>query len=191
MKVSGIPSALAAVLVILSVLIGCATVRDRDALGPERNWEYRVREQPRIGSPNLETGELRFRDRGIPIVFSELVLFNERYTYRYRTEYDPFQGYRKDPEFDPPEITEAGPELSRRERNRGWYLSELDERRPGTPGGWIWVRRENLSAYLDPREMREFAEYYRLEELSGRHATAEDRRSNVQFRFSVQQSLSR
>ncbi len=192
MKVFGMLSALLTMLVLLPGLSGCATVRDHDRLGPELDWEYRVREQPRIGSPNLETGELWYRNRAIPTVFSEVVLFGERYTYRYRTEYDPFQGYRKDPEFEPPEITEDGPELTRRERNRGWYLSELEERRPGTPSGWVWVRRENLGAYIDPREMREFAEYYGLHELSRRPpATDDDRRSNVQFRFSVHQSLAR
>ncbi len=176
---------------LLVFATGCASVRTRDAMGPEGDWEYVIRVQPRVGSADLETGELRFRGRAIPTFFSELVVFGQRYQYRYRTERDPFQGYRADEEFELPEIIEAGPELTRRERNRGWYLAELEERRPGTPSGWVWVRRENLSAYLDPRELREFAGYYGLAAIADRRGVTRDRRSDVQFRFSVHQSLSR
>ncbi len=175
----------------LVFLAGCATVRTRDTLGPERDWEYRIRVQPRVGAQDLETGELRYRGRTVPAVFSEVVLFGQRYEYRYRTEQDTFQGYRLDEDFEPAEITERGPELTRRDRSRGWYLAEYDERRPGTPSGWIWVRRENLNAYLDPRQIREFAAHYGLAELAGRTMAERDRRSNVQFTFSLHQSVGR
>lgn len=187
-------SATSIVAVVLILLTGCATVRSRDPMGPEGDWEYVLRVQPRVGAVDLETGELRFRRRAIPTFFSELVVFGQRYEYHYRTERDPLQGYRLDATFEPPQISEAGPELTRRERNRGWYLAELEERRPGTPSGWIWVRRENLAAYLDPREIREVAAYYGLAEMAGRPgrvgaAPAPDRRSSVQFTVSIRQTL--
>ncbi len=191
MRTVRLPTLLVLAATGLVVLAGCATVRTRDTLGPERDWEYLIRVQPRVGAEDLETGELRYRGRAVPTVFSELILFGQRYEYRYRTERDTFQGYHRDEEFEPAEITESGPELTRRDRNRGWYLAEFDERRPGTPSGWIWVRRENLSAYLDPREIREFADYYGLVELAGRTRAERDRRSNVQFTFSVHQSVGR
>ncbi len=170
-------------LLVLAVLgpvtltaAGCTTVRSRDELDPEARWTYTIRELP--GRGEQLRGELSFRGRRVPLYFSEIVVGGRRYTAALRTTGDGFQGYREDDAFSPAEIAAVGAELGQAEQTRGWYLSELTERRPGTPEDWIWVRRENLAAYLNPRRLHAFASHYQLADMH------EAREPRVQFMFS-------
>lgn len=176
------PRAVRALLVLAGMGVlalsaaGCTTVRSRDELDPEARWTYAIRELP--GRGEQLRGELSFRGRRVPLYFSEIVVGGRRYTAALRTTGDGFQGYREDKAFSPPEITTVAPQLSQSEQTRGWYLSELTERRAGTPQDWIWVRRENLAAHLDPRRLHAFASHHQLAEMH------EAREPRVQFMFS-------
>lgn len=168
--------AVLALVVFAFTTTGCTTVQSRDEFGPDARWTYTIRELP--GRGEQLRGELSFRGRRLPLYFSEVVVGNRRYTAALHTTGDPFQGYREDDDFSLPEITTGAPELSRPERSRGWYRSELTQRRTGTPEDWIWVRRENLEAYLNPGRLHAFASHYRLAEMH------EAREPRVQFMFS-------
>lgn len=166
---------LAAAVLTLTVA-ACTTVQSREELVPDNRWSYTIRELP--GRAERLRGELSFRGRRIPLYFSEIVIADRRYTAALRTTGDGFEGYREDDDSSPPEFVPTAPALSAAERRRGWYHAELEQRRPGTPHDWVWVRRENLTAYLKPDRMQAFARHYQLAEMH------EAREPRVQFMFS-------
>ena len=55
--------------------------------------------------------------------------------------------------------------ISKEEFKRGWYLAGLNQRRTETPGDWIWVKRENIEAYLDPRKMYSLISKYKISRI--------------------------
>ena len=175
MRAIPLGAALAAALFTL-IVTACTTVQSREELMPDSRWSYTIRELP--GRAERLRGELSFRGRRTALYFSEIVIADRRYTVSLRTTGDGFEGYREDDDFSPPEIIAAGPALSAAERSRGWYHAELEQRRRGTPHDWVWVRRENLAAYLNPGRMHAFARHYQLAEMH------EAREPRFQFMFS-------
>ncbi|TVQ96225.1 MAG: hypothetical protein EA403_17010 [Spirochaetaceae bacterium] len=175
-------------LLVLGLLsaTGCASVQTREDLQPDDRWVYTVRELPG-GSERLR-GELRFRNSRLPDYFSEVVIGERRFAMSLRAASGPYEGYREDQGFSfertigelktlRPQTGEPGA-LPASARRRGWYLGGLHERRPDTPDDWIWVRRENLEAWVNPRRVEAFATSY---QLGAMNAPTQPR---VQFMFS-------
>ena len=151
-------------ITIVTVLLslGCATVRERERLPERPDWEYVVRVSTR--DDQVRHGELRFKGEAVEPVFSSVVIEDEKFTYVLRTADEPFRGYRREAEFTLP-VGPADVDFELHDRSRGWYLAELGNRRAGTPEGWVWVRRENVEAYVDPTRLREFASHHRLNQI--------------------------
>ncbi len=172
-----------AVCIVCALIAACATTT---RLEPEEQWEYTVTESQRIGRPALKTGALRFRERQISSYFSTVIIGSRRFEYVIRSDDEPFSGYRLDEEWngDPPEP--VGESVGRTVRNRGWYFADYDELRPETPGGWIWVRRENLEAWVDPTAIETFAETH---QLAAMHRPPPPPRSRVRVSVSVRQTF--
>ncbi|TVQ37647.1 MAG: hypothetical protein EA384_11230 [Spirochaetaceae bacterium] len=167
----------AAVVAGLLILLGaCTTVQSREELAPDERWSYTVRELP--GRDGRLRGELSFRGRRTPLYFSEVVVGSRRFTAALRTTAEGFEGYREDRTFEPPEPGVSGSSVSTGERSRGWYIAGLDQRRPATPAEWVWVRRENLEAWVNPLRIQAFAAHFKLAEMH------EAREPRVQFMFS-------
>ena len=177
--------ALVTLVIPLVSLAGCTTVRTRERPDPREDWVYTVRSGARRASEDLLYGELRYRGSVLPSYFSSVVIGTSRFNYSIRTPVEPFRGYRRDLDFELPadaaeytdaaeyaDAAEPGPEndtvdlFTRRDRNRGWYFGALHQRRRETPSWWIWVRRENLEAFLDPNRIEEFVRRYHLEPIS-------------------------
>lgn len=148
---------------------GCASVRTREDLQPDERWVYTVRELP--GRGERVRGELQFRSSRLPHYFSEVVIGERRFTMALRAADGDMEGYREDLHFSRiaearalghEQSASAAEPLSDSARRRGWYLGGLHERRPDTPDDWIWVRRENLEAWVNPRRVEAFATSYQL-----------------------------
>ncbi len=54
----------------------------------------------------------------------------------------------------------------------------MDQKRQDTPADWIWVKRENLEAFVDPDRLYNFINKYEL------IPKVEEREPPVRFRFS-------
>ena len=170
MKRLVVESVFAILLAGTLLITGCATVQRREGVPPDERWVYTVRELP--GRGERLRGELRFRNYRLPDYFSEVVIGERRFTMALRAATGPYEGYREDTAFtldraigeliaqQPPEDEPSS--LSTSERTRGWYLGGLHERRVDTPDEWIWVRRENLEAWVNPRRIEAFASSFQI-----------------------------
>lgn len=166
---------------ITVLLIGACATTTRTT--PEEHWEYAVTEQRRLGSPAIENGVVRYRGNVVPTYFSEFVVGNRRFEYIFRSDEQTFRGYRLDDEWEErAEVNESLDDLGRSQRNRGWYLGDFNELKPGTPDDWIWVRRESLSAWVAPRRIESLAETH---ELARMVRTAEARQPTGQVRIQI------
>lgn len=168
---------------LCAFLAACATTT---RIVPDEQWEYTVTESRRLGREPLVTGALRFRERTIPSYFSTIVVGSRRFEYVIRSDAEPFRGYRLDEEWngDPPEPD--GDPVGRTERNRGWYFAGHEELRPETPEGWIWIRRENLEAWVDPTAIETFAQRHNLAAI---HPAPPPPRTGVRVRVSFRQTF--
>ena len=168
------------------LITGCATVQRREEVPPDERWVYTVRELP--GRGDRLRGELRFRNYRLPDYFSAVVIGERRFTMALPAAAGAYEGYREDSAFtldraigeliaqEPPD-GEPSP-LSNSERTLGWYLGGLHERRVDTPEEWIWVRRENLEAWVNPRRIEAFASSFRIAAMN------EQPQPRFQFMFS-------
>ncbi len=163
-------------LIAVSVLFGCATLREREA---PPDWEYVVRVSER--DETIRHGELRFKGEPIEPVFSAVVIEDAKFTYVLRTADEPFRGYRRVEQFTQPDA-HAKVEPFSHDLARGWYLAEFGDRRAGTPEGWVWVRRENVEAYVDQTRLREFASHHRLNQIE---TPKVETRVQVQLQYTI------
>ncbi|TVR53111.1 MAG: hypothetical protein EA426_18210 [Spirochaetaceae bacterium] len=170
-----------AVITIVTALItvGCATVRERERLPERPEWEYVVRVSTR--DDRVRHGELRFKGEAITPVFSSVVIDDAKFRYTLRTADEPFRGYRREAEFTLP-ADHADAEFDASDRSRGWYLAEIGERRADTPENWVWVRRENVGAYVDPTRLGDFASHHRLNRIE---APQVETRVQVQLQYTI------
>ena len=175
MKQRMLPTAVVLGLLLL-LAVGCTSVQSREELAPDDRWSYTIRELP--GRGERLRGELTFRKRRMPLYFSEVVVGSRRFTVVLETTGEGFEGYLEDSQFSPPQTVSGGAPLGSSDRARGWYAAPLEQRRPGTPAEWIWVRRENLSAYLNPQRIDAFARNYQLAQMH------EPREPRFRFMFS-------
>ncbi len=170
-----------AVITIVTAFLsfGCATVRERERLPERPDWEYVVRVSTR--DDRFRHGELRFKGEAVEPVFSAVVIDDAMFTYTLRTADEPFRGYRREAEFTLP-VGHSDVDFESYDRSRGWYLAELGERRVGTPENWVWVRRENVGAYVDPTRLREFASHHRLNRIETPQV---ETRVQVQLQYTI------
>ncbi len=162
-------------ILMLSLLLipGCASIVSEEYPDPDERWRYEIRLTRKGTAREGEWGRLAYRGRELPSWFSTIVISGRRFDYLIRKEPADFLGYRqiddsageeepvRTPHDDPDDIHRPDP-ISERELDRGWYWADFAERKAGTPPDWVWIRRENLSAYVDPAELREFADEYEL-----------------------------
>ena len=73
------------------------------------------------------------------------------------------------------------------ELRRGWYTAALTEKRDETPSDWVWVKRQNLESYLNPKNLYEFVKRYRLSTIIDEDD--DDDRTPFRLGFSFRQRL--
>lgn len=169
--------------VFLSMFMSsCASIRTRERPDPRQNWVYTVRAGSRATEADPRFGALRYRDNVLGSYFSSLVISESRFDFMIRYPEEPFRGYRRDLDFEPPE-QHSEEVFTRRDHNRGWYFAALDQRKRDTPDWWIWVRRENLEAFINPDRIDEFVGQYRLGEIT---PTVVQPQVEVRLQFSTQ-----
>lgn len=166
-------------IVTVSLSFGCATVRESEPIPERPDWVYVVRVSTR--DDRVRHGELQFKGEVIEPVFSSIVIDDAKFTYSIRTADEPFRGYRRVGEFALP-VGRVDVDFESHDRSGGWYLAELGERRAGTPENWVWVRRENVGAYVDPARLGEFATHHRLNRIETPHV---ETRVQVQLQYTI------
>jgi hypothetical protein len=156
-----LPGLLTFMLFSLLAMNGCRTVNVVEHPDAEGRWTYRVV----ITKPNTENegkrGYLLYRGKELTGHFSTIVIGETKYDYTFSINPGDFGGYARDPGYTPP--TSTSPlQLTAGEQDRGWYFASADQRRQGTPIDWIWVKRENLEAFVDPDRLYKFINKYGL-----------------------------
>ena len=157
-----------------AALSGCRTiavVEHPDAAG---RWRYRVDTIRANTEKEEKRGRLFYRGRELPGYFSTIIIGDTRYDFTFRIDPSHFGGYAKDSGYMPPRAA-ASARLDPEELERGWYFAPMDQRRQDTPEDWIWVKRENLEAFVDPDKLYRFINRYELIQAP------EERESPVQF----------
>lgn len=171
-----LPGVFVLVLLLFSVVSGCRTIDVIEYPDAEGKWKYRVD----ITRPNTENegrrGYLFYRGRELAGHFSTIIIGETKYDYTISIDPWDFGGYAKDPAYSPPTST-TSLRVEREEQKRGWYFASANQRRQDTPADWIWVKRENLEAFVDPDKLYLFINKYEL--------TPEPEKGEppVQFRF--------
>ncbi|MFP4431433.1 MAG: hypothetical protein ACLFPV_09300 [Spirochaetaceae bacterium] len=161
--------------VIALVVTACTTVTTEVRTGPEENWRYTITEPKRDTSPKGPLGKLEYRGRDIRPYFSRIVIGDRTFDYAIRIDRADFQGYRMATDQGQPE--DDASLLNDEDRERGWYFASLTGRRSGTPGDWVWVKRLNVEAFVDPSHMSRLADSLDLYPIDGN--TEDEPRSGV------------
>jgi hypothetical protein len=141
---------------VFLLVAGCATVTDQQLLGVEENWEYTVRRNERRGQ---KKSTLTYKNRTVGTYYSAIVVGNRRFQFNIATGPEELAGYGIS-QIEPSAVDSALPAMTEEEIKDGWYLAERQKLRPGTPEDWIWVERENLKAWINPRSLTRLANRY-------------------------------
>ncbi len=153
-------------LFLLTIMLGaCVTVLDQQTLGAEARWEYTIREGSRTGN---RASHLTHRGRTVGSYYSVMVIEGRQFLFNLRTGSGELLGYLlsdKERELPAP----SGPNLTEEEIDGDWYLAAYQEQRLGTPAHWIWVERENLTAWADPLALTRLAARYGIAPILGDH----------------------
>lgn len=157
------------------LLTACTTVTTEVRTGPEENWRYTIKEPRRETSPKGPLGELEYRGRDVRPYFSRIVIGDKTFDYAIRIDRGDFQGYRMTT--DGPRPAEGNTPLSDGDREKEWYFAPLTGRRSGTPDDWVWVKRLNVEAFVDPRRISRLADSLDLYPIDGN--TGEEPSSGV------------
>jgi hypothetical protein len=122
--------------------------------------------------------------------FESIVIHGSRYDYTIRQQKGDFGGYRLDEDYQPVSGSGEGKqpepeEIDEEQLERGWYLAGLQNRRTGTPENWVWVRRLNLEAFVNPGRLREFASKFDLSTIIDEEYERDSVRMGLGFGFSA------
>ncbi len=159
------------------VLSGCASVVSRSIVDPDRHWKHEVKLANLGAKRGTSWGVLYYRGRELPSYFDSLIISGSRYDYHLPADPGEPGGYQPDerhaalgvssaPSSAAPSAAPASAApINPMDLNRGWYLAGPQERKSGTPEEWVWVKRQNLEAFLDPAALNRFARAYRLSAL--------------------------
>jgi hypothetical protein len=153
-------ASLGLILLLIVGLSGCQTtavVEHPDAAG---RWRYKLDTTRPNTEKGGERGRLYYRGRQLPGYFSTIIIGATRYDFAFRTDPSGFGGYAKKPGYTPSKVVSM--RVDPEDLERGWYFAPMDQRRQNTPDSWIWVKRENLEAFVDPDKLYRFVKRYDL-----------------------------
>ena len=128
---------------------------------PPTEWHYGVEVTNSGTRSEGKIGHLFFRDLEIPGIFDEIIIRRTRYEYYQRSHLWDFAGYVKDSEYKN-EISFQDEKICDTELKNGWYYAHKDEKKKNTPENWVWVRRENIRAFINPEKIVEFVKKHQL-----------------------------
>jgi hypothetical protein len=159
------PAIIISVTVLLAALLmGCQTLVTQEH--PAENWQYQIKAD-RVGEKRgIPWGYLFYKGRELKSYFSTLVISDTRYDFTINTEESDFGGYRVNKEYTD-QSSQATERIGEEEMKKGWYLAGLEQRKLSTPDYWIWVKRQNVEAFLDPSSIYSFLKKYNISAIVG------------------------
>jgi hypothetical protein len=144
------------------LLIGCQTLVSKEY--PAADWQYQIKKDSVGEKRGVPWGYLFYRGRELKSYFNTVVIKQTRYDFTIKTEESEVGGFWINPEHVTPE-SQSTEGIGEEEFKRGWYLAGLDQKRTDTPDDWIWIRRENIEAYVDPRKMYSLISKYKISQI--------------------------
>ena len=151
------------VFIFLSIaaFLSCTTIKSTVNPDIEKKWKYTVVIIRAGTKRECERGRLYYKKKEIKGCFSSIIIGDSKYDYLIgRTPLD-FEGYKLDEEHIHKEMYVEG-SIDDDDMRRGWYSADADKKKRGTPADWIWIRRENLGVFINPRKMNSFIQKYDL-----------------------------
>ena len=185
-KAAGAAAVLTAAVLVMA-LTGCQTTVVKDKPDQAEDWTYAVR-IARVGErQGGEWGYLFYRGREVLSFFESIVIDGTRYDYVIRESKGEFGGYRRRGE-TPGGEGETGPEtagdgITPEQLERGWYLAGPVDRRLGTPEHWVWVKRLNIEAFVDPSQIGRFTRTFDISPIIDEEYDRDEVRFHLGFGF--------
>jgi uncharacterized protein YceK len=165
-------------LLLVVLLAGCASMISRETPDSAKIWRHEI-QVARLGlQRGVPWGTLYYRGRELPDYFDSLVIGATGYRFlvppndgtlgvsaeAVRAGAATSGGYQVDSGYTPA-TSASSVRIGAADLDRGWYLAGPHQRKQGTPDSWVWVKRQNLEAFLDPSAVGRFAQAYRLSSI--------------------------
>ncbi len=154
----------AGMIFAILILMGCQTLVSKEFPAPE--WQYQIKTDKVGEKRGVQWGYLFFKGRELKSYFNTVVIDQTRYDFTINTENLPAGGFWINAEHITPKSSSMQG-IEAEEFKRGWYLASLDQKKADTPGDWIWVKRENIEAFLDPGRIYSFVSKYKISPIVG------------------------
>jgi hypothetical protein len=152
----------AGVVLAMLFLLGCQTLVSKEYPGVD--WQYHIKTDNVGENRGIKWGYLFYKGRELKSYFNIVVIRETRYDFTIKTEESEAGGFWINAKHVTPLLSDDQ-RISKEEVKRGWYLASLNQRRADTPGDWIWVKRENIEAYMDPRRMYSLISKYKFSRI--------------------------
>jgi hypothetical protein len=152
----------AGVVLAMLFLLGCQTLVSKEYPGVD--WQYHIKTDNVGENRGIKWGYLFYKGRELKSYFNIVVIRETRYDFTIKTEESEAGGFWINAKHVTPLLSDDQ-RISKEEFKRGWYLAGLNQRRADTPGDWIWVKRENIEAYMDPRRMYSLISKYKFSRI--------------------------
>jgi hypothetical protein len=149
----------AGILFAILILMGCQTLVSKEF--PAADWQYQVKTDKVGERRGVQWGYLFYKGRELKSYFNTIVLDQTRYDFTINTEKSQYGGFWINEEHQTP-IAANTQGIKAEEFKRGWYLASLDQKKADTPGDWVWVKRENIEAYVDPSKIYSLVGKYKI-----------------------------
>ena len=152
---------LAVLLLIIITFICCKTFETIETLDLEKHWTYKIEiTKPGTGSEG-KLGHLYYRGKEIKSYFNSIIINDIEYDYFIRKDIQDFGGHIEDKEHIS-DISYSGLKIENDDIILGWYFADSSEKRQDTPRNWVWIKRENLKAFINPDKIDSFINNYEL-----------------------------
>ncbi len=159
--------ALICIIFISLLFFTCVSVKDNSDKNKQTNWKYKIEITAEGTRSEGEVGHLSYGAKEIGPVFNIIVVNKAAYEFLIRENAWDFGGYKKisDRSYTP---VLCDTKIDDVELTQGWYLSSNTCKKQGTPAEWIWIKRKDLEAFLNPDKISIFIKHYKLNPMTGR-----------------------
>ncbi|MBN1798560.1 MAG: hypothetical protein JW822_08275 [Spirochaetales bacterium] len=152
------------VIVVIIFSSACKTADADNAVQKNGSWTYEIETTLPGTKSEGQWGHLYYKGKEVPPVFELMLVNNTLYIYRIRELAWKFGGYEKQATAES-KIVESSEKIATAEMEKGWYRAARDQWKTGTPSTWIWTKRDELKAFLDPAKMDLFVSHNKLKPL--------------------------
>ncbi|MBI9105907.1 MAG: hypothetical protein JEZ04_04125 [Spirochaetales bacterium] len=129
---------------------------------PAVGWAYETEITNKGSRSEGSVGRLFYRYNELPPVFSRIVIGGNVFTYIPMVNLWDNSGYISAGTEDFSQFGSVSGNINRTELKNGWYQSEPDTQKKGTPKEWVYAESEVISVWVSPESMGGVIELFNL-----------------------------